>query len=1231
MSKATLLIVEDELVIALNIQKILEKLDYSVAGIVTTGEDAVNKALELHPDLILMDIILAGDMNGIEAARAIRKEFDIPIIYLTANADSTTVEQARDTLPYGYLNKPINERDLFTNIDSVVHKHRMENRLRKSEEKYRDLVENLNDIILSTDENGIITYISPQINEIGGYSVSYAIGRHFNDFVHPVDRENAAALFAESREGVRQSGIIRCVSQNRETIWFRFSGRPNFIQGRFNGFRIILSDISKQKEAEATAEVKEKFLAAVFNSIQDGISVLDPDLTIIRVNETLNRWYSHMLPLEGRRCYEAYHGRSAPCETCPTVRALRSGRLEVNTVPLTAAEGQIGWLELFSFPMLDERGAVTGIVEHVRDITARKQAEENLKRAHDDLVAANEELQTTIEELESTNEEFEAQNRELVLARDDLAEREAVLQSVLRVAPAGIGVVNNRILGWTNSMLHAMTGYTDEELRGQSARMLYPDQDEFERVGREKYAQITEYGTGTIETRWRRKDGTIIDVLLSSTPVNRDKPTTDVIFTALDITERKRAERALEESEKKYRILTESISDLIWTWDIGTRRFAYVSPTIQELSGYTPAEALALPIDEVLTPQSLERVMAILDEEMAAGVRQGADSRQSRTFQAEMKHKSGSFVWVEIIAQFLRDKTGVPVKVLGVTRDITRRKYYEDLTRLQRDMALALSAASSLDEALALCVETAIRGVGMDSGGVYLVNRETGALELAYHIGFSETFIRHSSHYDRNAPNTRLVMAGKPVYSLYSKLRLAPDESIVKEGILIVAVIPITYRGDVIASLNIASHTLEAISKTAVNTLESIASKIGDIIVRLKMQESLKRSEEIFRLMIENSPFPIAVVDESTGRINYINSTLTKVLGYNVDDIRTIDDWWKAAYPDAAYRKKVRQSWESVATEAHASGAVAEPEEADVRCKDGSRKRIEFRLMSLGGMSVVMMSDITEKKITQEMMIQTEKMTSLGGLAAGMAHEINNPLGVILQGVQGALNRLSPDVKKNRETAKRVGTDLDSVLAYLKEREILDYLYGIQDAGRRAATIVYNMLQFSRRSETSIAPVDINLLIDKTIEIASHDYDLKKKYDFKKIQITRKYDPKLRAVPCSETGIGQVILNLLKNSSQAMSAVKKKGHRPAITIRTRTAAAYAVIIISDNGPGIRRDIQSRIFEPFYTTKATGLGTGLGLSVSYYIITKNHGGTIAVSSKPGQGAAFTIKLPLVRPD
>ncbi|MBA4367956.1 MAG: hypothetical protein C0403_10005 [Desulfobacterium sp.] len=277
--------------------------------------------------------------------------------------------------------------------------------------------------------------------------------------------------------------------------------------------------------------------------------------------------------------------------------------------------------------------------------------------------------------------------------------------------------------------------------------------------------------------------------------------------------------------------------------------------------------------------------------------------------------------------------------------------------------------------------------------------------------------------------------------------------------------------------------------------------------------------------------------------------------------------------------------------------------------------------------AVIRIDDVTEQVRIEEMMIQSEKILTLGGLAAGMAHEINNPLAGILQNIQVIKNRIIGDMPKNRQAAEKCGTSIEAIEAYMKERMILAMFDSIEESSKRAAKIISNMLSFSRKSENQIVSCDLKELIDKTVKLAENDYDLKKKYDFRQMKIIREDDPDMPAVPCDSTKIQQVILNLLKNAAQAISGQDNRIEPPRISLRTFHDEYMARIEVEDNGPGMEKTIQDRVFEPFYTTKGVGVGTGLGLSVSHFIITENHKGIIEVQSSPGKGTKFIIQIPL----
>ena len=291
-----------------------------------------------------------------------------------------------------------------------------------------------------------------------------------------------------------------------------------------------------------------------------------------------------------------------------------------------------------------------------------------------------------------------------------------------------------------------------------------------------------------------------------------------------------------------------------------------------------------------------------------------------------------------------------------------------------------------------------------------------------------------------------------------------------------------------------------------------------------------------------------------------------------------------------------------------------------------------YPLLGEGVAGVVLrIDDVTERERLREMMVQTEKMVSMGGIAAGIAHEINNPLGIVLQAAQNLMQRTRTDFAKNIEAATACGTTMEAVTAYMKARKLDVFLGDIHEAALRASATIRHMLDFSRKSTSRRAVCDIASIIDKALELANTDYDLKKSYDFKKIRIERDYDATLPPIDCTEIEIEQVILNLLRNAAQAMSDGQPPTADPRISIRVRALPGRLRLEIEDNGPGMPPEVLRRAFEPFYTTKPVGLGTGLGLSVSYFIVTRSHDSLLVAGDvSPARGGGLGRSWHRLRP-
>ncbi len=272
---------------------------------------------------------------------------------------------------------------------------------------------------------------------------------------------------------------------------------------------------------------------------------------------------------------------------------------------------------------------------------------------------------------------------------------------------------------------------------------------------------------------------------------------------------------------------------------------------------------------------------------------------------------------------------------------------------------------------------------------------------------------------------------------------------------------------------------------------------------------------------------------------------------------------------------------------------------------------------------------LSDLRKTQSQLIQSEKMASLGELTAGIAHEIQNPLNFV-NNFSEVNAELIEELKaeSSKPKAERDDQVLREILETLKENELK-----VVQHGKRADAIVKGMLQHSRKSSGQKEFTDINALCDEYLHLAYHGLRAKDKSFNAKFETH--LDPTVPMIHVVPQDIGRVVLNLINNAFYAVSEKAKQGtagYEPTVSVRTSLSPgegrgeARIQITVSDNGPGIPNSIKDKIFQPFFTTKPTGQGTGLGLSLSYDIVTKGHGGELKVDTKEGEGSVLTIILP-----
>jgi two-component system, cell cycle sensor histidine kinase and response regulator CckA len=264
--------------------------------------------------------------------------------------------------------------------------NRVEEALQEIEERFRLAFENANIGMCLVDLQGRLTKVNRQMCEIFGYSQEELEGMTVNDIAHPEDLNISTTFIQRATSGEIEYTHFgkRYLHKDGHIVWGAVSSSlVRDPQGVPQYFISHVQDITQRKKAEEALKEGERFLTNIFSSIQDGISILDTELNILRVNPAIEQWYSHAMPLIGKKCYKAYHGRSERCEVCPTYQTINTGKGAYEVVPKTGKGGEIvGWLEVFSFPLIDtSTKKMNGVIEYVRDITGRKRAEEVLRRS----------------------------------------------------------------------------------------------------------------------------------------------------------------------------------------------------------------------------------------------------------------------------------------------------------------------------------------------------------------------------------------------------------------------------------------------------------------------------------------------------------------------------------------------------------------------------------------------------------------------------------------------------------------------------------------------------------------------------------------------------------------------------------------------------------------------------------------------------------------------------------
>jgi PAS domain S-box-containing protein len=398
--------------------------------------------------------------------------------------------------------------------------------------------------------------------------------------------------------------------------------------GRITAGVKVVRDITELKRMEGALRERERFLNGIFESIQDGISVLDKDMTIIRINHTVENWYPHMMPLAGKKCYEAYHGRKERCELCPSWTSIKTRKTAHEIVPRHGQDGKaVGWMEIYSYPMLDAKtGELTGVIEYVRDITERKLAEEKLK----------------------------------------------LLSEAMETALDGIQIVSleGRII-YSNRAVEEIYGFSRNELTGKQVTVMKDDPDITEKL---IIPSLKETGRWMGELLVKHKDGSVFPIWLSTSLVLNDKgEPIATVGIIKDMTERKETERKLKEAHSFLQSVINGVAEPIMVIDIN-----YRVKLMNQAAGGGLSE---LPDNLCCYQISHHSDKPCINSEHPCPLEEVRRTGRPITVVHEHFKANGKKRFYEILASPFYDSDGAFAGIVESSRDITERKRAEEALR----------------------------------------------------------------------------------------------------------------------------------------------------------------------------------------------------------------------------------------------------------------------------------------------------------------------------------------------------------------------------------------------------------------------------------------------------------------------------------------------------------------------------------------------------------------------
>jgi len=971
---------------------------------------------------------------------------------------------------------------------NITERKRQEQALADELTQRRLLIDKSLDGIVVLDENAKVVEANQRFADMLGYTLEEVRELHTWDW----DKNFPPEELLEMGQNVDEEGLHLETKHTRKdgsTIDVDIS-----ISGIMYGGRKLIfcigRDITERKQAKEALQVERNKLQSVIDAMSDALTIQDTEYNIIYQNEQSKIIYGDH---PGEKCYRIYAGNEKKCDICPVEESFEDGKPHTVEKRKKLPSGKVAFWETTANPIRDAQGRITACLEIGRDVTERKEQEQALA--------------------------------------DELTRRRLLIdQSV-----DGVVVIDeNDKVYEANQRFAEMLGYTLEE-----AHELHTwdwDKNYSRKQIHELGRKADEKGF-VLETTHTRKDGSTIDVDISinASMVGGQK----LIFCVCrDVTERKKAERALADELARRRLLVDKSLDGIVVL-AEDARVVEANQRFAEMLGYTLEEVRELHTwdwDKNFPPEQILEMGQNVDE---------------KGLHLETKHtrKDGSVIDVDISISGIM--YGGRKLIFCIGRDITERKKMEEAINLQKAYFQQL-----FDNSPDAILMTDINGKAIQGNKGFEMlfgypNEEVQGRSLI------ELIVPEADEQDASDSLQR-ISAGEVVRK--ESVRRRKDGSLVDVSIL---AYPIHSNGKLIGLYGIYS----------------------DITERKRAEEALRIAAEEWRETFDFITDAISIHDRDY-KILRANKAFADIFHMKPKQLigKHCYDLHKGDKPISGCPHR-----QTLAT---GKPAMAEFYESNIgRYLLESTSPIFDKEGEVIG-SVHITRDVTERKQQSERLMMADRLASVGELAAGTAHELNNPLTSVIGFSQLLLEKDVPD-------------------------DIREDLQLIHSEAQRAAKVTKSLLTFARKQAPVKQLNQINNIIEDVLKLRAYEHKANG------IEVKKQLAPDLPEIMVDYFQMQQVFLNIIINAEYFMTEEHKRG---TLTITTKKQNDNVRISFADDGPGIPPENLSRIFDPFFTTKGAGRGTGLGLSICHGIVSE-HGGQIYVRSQGDKGTTIFVELPV----